>query len=99
MFLSDWIYNEGGNQYILQHDKMVSHGIIAHGLEHIVYALQLTGRGDMTNYILNVAILCSILATWRGRGNSTVGSVSVCHAVRPGLRPVRSACFRKVVCC
>ena len=31
-----------------------------------------------------------------GLGNSTVGSISVCHAVHPGLRPAQSACFRKV---
>ena len=35
----------------------------------------------------------------KGRGNSTVGSVSVCHVVLPGSLLVRSACFRKVVCC
>ena len=32
----------------------------------------------------------------RGRGNSTVVSVSVCQAGRPGSHPARSACFRKV---
>ena len=31
-----------------------------------------------------------------GRGNSTVVSVSVCQTGRPGSRPARSFCFRKV---
>ena len=38
---------------------------------------------------------CLISLKW-GRGNSTVGSVSVCHTVSSGSRPARSACFRNV---
>ena len=49
--------------------------------------------------LLQVIHFYHVLMSHRGRGNSTVSSVSVCHAVRPGSRPVRSAHFRKVVCC
>ena len=33
-----------------------------------------------------------------GRGNIILVSVFVCHAGRPGSRPVQSVCFRKVKC-
>ena len=41
-------------------------------------------------------LLSLIVSPARGRGNSTVVSVSVCQAGRPGSRQAQSACFRKV---
>ena len=43
-----------------------------------------------------ILVCTSITMRWRGRGNSTVVSVSLCQAGHPGSRPARSACFRKV---
>ena len=51
--------------------------------------------------IANCLFFCLIkliifLGSGEIRGNSTVVSVSVCQADRPGSSPARSACFRKV---
>ena len=40
-----------------------------------------------------------LLTTSRGRGSSTVVSVSVCQAGRPDSHPARSVCFRCVEFC
>ena len=44
---------------------------------------------EVAQHTFTINVLSS---SWRG--NSTVGSVSVCHAVRPGSRPVRSVSER-----
>ena len=63
-----------------------------------VYVKLLTTTIFCTMWICLYVILnnkCLYNVDW-GQGNSTVVSVSVCQAGRPGSRPARSACFKEV---